>query len=55
MKVTIEGTTEEIIALSDLLGYGKISCYTVRDPARDDGKIQTGDDVPNRFREEGVQ
>ena len=55
MKVTIEGTTEEVVALSDLFAYGKISCYTVRDLARDGAKIQTGDDVPNRDREEGVQ
>ena len=55
MKVTIEGTTEEVFALSDLFGFGKISFYSVRDLGRDGRKIQTGDDVPNRDREEGVQ
>lgn len=61
MKVSIEGTAEELLALSDLLGYGKISCYTVRDtkdtdtPQRDVRDLQEGADVPNRDREEGVQ
>ena len=58
MKVTIEGTAEEILDLNELLALGRDShrfqrrSKNINSTARE---IPPGDDVPNRFREEGVQ
>ena len=61
MKVTIEGTAEELLDLVEIIAYGRDSLRAIRVPKntdtsrRDVGVVQTGDDVPNRYREEGVQ
>lgn len=60
MKVTVEGTAREFLDLADVLEAIRNPVYAVRvrenqnASARDVGDVQTRDDVPNRFREEGV-
>lgn len=55
MKVTIEGTAEEMFEVAELIVYGRASRDSVRGPKdRDTPTRNVGDDVPNRFREEGV-
>lgn len=62
MKVSLEGTSEEILVLAGLLGCNRVSLHSIGDSTstdsatRDVRSVQTNDDdVPNRFREEGVQ
>lgn len=65
MKVTIEGTTEEMLEVAELIAYGRAYRGSIRGPkdrdtATDGGRVyaepvRPGDDVPNRDREEGVQ
>lgn len=61
MKVTIEGIPQELFDMAELLGYGRSTCRAAEVPknrntaSRDVRAFQAGDDVPNRFREEGVQ
>ena len=55
MKVTIEGTTEDILDLTELLAIDRDARRTIevtRNIVR--GTIPPRDNVPNRFREEGV-
>ena len=60
MKVTVEGTTEEFLEMAELIAYGRAyqhsrGTYKYTDTTtRNVGDVQAGDDVPNRFREEGV-
>lgn len=60
MKVTIEGTTEEMLEVAKLLTIGRTSRHAFEVPKntdttrRDVGDIQARDNIPNRFREEGV-
>ena len=49
MKVTIKGTTEELLDLAQLLVWGR----GYRNTAQRD--VRARDDIPNRYREEGVQ
>jgi hypothetical protein len=61
MKVCIECATTELLDFVELLAYDRGYRHAVGAPKntstsrRDVGDLQTGDDVPNRFREEGVQ
>lgn len=56
MKVTVEGTTGELLYLAELLATGRDARRTIEVPKNTDrGTIPARDDVPNRFREEGVQ
>lgn len=61
MKVTIEGTAQEFVDMAELITYGRSyrnSLGVPEDPdasQRDVQYVQARDDVPNRFREEGVQ
>lgn len=58
MKVTVDGTVEEILNLVNLI---QPSLYSVRVPENTDSTPRAGrtfqarDDVPDRDREEGVQ
>lgn len=56
MKVTVEGTAEELLDLVELLALGKgcRSSKNTNTARRDVRDLQARDDVPNRFREEGV-
>lgn len=49
MKVCIECTTAELLDFAELLVWGRNYRNTVQ---RD---VRARDDVPNRYREEGVQ
>lgn len=51
MKVSLEGTPTEFKQLVETLAWGK--AYRAELNSKRD--LQAGDDVPNRFREEGVQ
>lgn len=55
MKVCIEGTTEELINLCELVVYGRASRYPAKDTNKD-GRFPAPNEteIPNRFREEGV-
>ena len=58
MKVTIKGTTEELLDLAQLLVWGRgyrdfKEASKNTNTARQD--VRARDDVPNRFREEGAQ
>lgn len=61
MKVTIEGTAEELLNLAGLLVSGRATHRSIGAPKNTDASqrdvrdLQTGDAVPNRYREEGVQ
>lgn len=60
MKVTVEGTAEELLDLAELLTLGRTSRRAIEVPkhtnasARDVRAIRARDEMPNRFREEGV-
>lgn len=55
MKVTVEGTAEELLDLAELLAMGRDTRRSIEVPKNiDRGTIRARDDVPNRFREEGV-
>lgn len=57
MKVTVEGTAEELL---ELFTVGRTSCHSFRVPentnlsSRDVRTFKERDEMPNRFREEGV-
>lgn len=58
MKVSLEGTPTEFEQLAETLAWGK--AYRAELNSRKDLQakvmqdLQAGDDVPNRFREEGA-
>lgn len=55
MKVTVEGTAEEMLEVAELIAYGRAYRSSLRGPKdRDTTTRNVGDDIPNRFREEGV-
>lgn len=60
MKVSLEGTTEEILVLAGILGCSRVSFSSIGVSDRPNVSSQNTDrpgldDVPNRYREEGVQ
>lgn len=50
MKVCIECTASELEQLAETLSYGK----TYQSELRSRQNLSAGDDIPNRFREEGT-
>lgn len=61
MKVSLEGTNEEFLDMAELLTLGRTARRATEVPKNKNAarigvrRIQGNDDVPNRFREEGVQ
>lgn len=61
MKVSLEGTTEEFLGMAELLAIGRATRRATGVPndkyaaPSDVRRVQANDDVPDRFREEGVQ
>ena len=56
MKVTVEGTAEELLDLADILARGVRDVHTGIAGLFGGPNVSSEDtNIPNRFREEGVQ